>query len=219
MTFPRETPRSTECNITDLLLFGRLDEDLLHVFPHIQLVQALVTFIEHKLRQLFQHQILVPQEAQDATRCADQHMRATLLEHFAILRDRHTSIHDASFHFGEVLREAIELVLDLVSELAGVANDEHSHGLLGRVDLLQTRKHEHGRFPHAGLGLTKDVRAKNGLRDAFVLHLRRMLEPAVDDRPKELRLQQEVSEARCMNGSVTSRSKNQLFKTTASMEP
>ena len=44
-----------------LLLFGRLDEDVLHVFPHIQLVQALVTFIDHKLRQLIKLQILVPQ--------------------------------------------------------------------------------------------------------------------------------------------------------------
>ena len=44
-----------------LLPFGRLDEDLSHVFPHIQLVQALVTFIEHKLRQLIKLQILVPQ--------------------------------------------------------------------------------------------------------------------------------------------------------------
>ena len=44
-----------------LLFFGRLDEDLSHVFPHIQHVQALVTFIEHKLRQLIKLQILVPQ--------------------------------------------------------------------------------------------------------------------------------------------------------------
>ena len=44
-----------------LLLFWRLDEDLSHVFPHIQLVQALATFIEHKLRQLIKLQILVPQ--------------------------------------------------------------------------------------------------------------------------------------------------------------
>ena len=44
-----------------LLPFGRLDEDLSHVFLHIQLVQALVTFIEHKLQQLIKLQILVSQ--------------------------------------------------------------------------------------------------------------------------------------------------------------
>ena len=44
-----------------VLLFGRFDEDLSPVFPHIQLVQALVTFMEHQLRQLIKLQILVPQ--------------------------------------------------------------------------------------------------------------------------------------------------------------
>ena len=63
-------------------------------YQHDQLVQALVAFIEHELRQLAELQNLFPEEAQDTSRCADQDMRASLLQHFAILRDRCTSIHD-----------------------------------------------------------------------------------------------------------------------------
>ena len=73
--------------------------------------------------------------------------------------------------------------------------------LLG-LELVQGREHEDGRLAHAGLGLADDVHAQDGLRDALVLHLGRVLEAAVDDCAQELRLEQEVAEAGRVDAGV-----------------
>ena len=73
--------------------------------------------------------------------------------------------------------------------------------LLG-LELVQGREHEDGRLAHAGLGLADDVHAQDGLRDALVLHLGRVLEAAVDNGAQELRLEQEVAEAGRVDAGV-----------------
>lgn len=52
------------------------------------------------------------------------------------------------------------------------------------------------------LCLAQDVGAENGLRDALVLHLGGVLESAVYDGPQQLGFQEEVAEARRMDGRV-----------------
>ena len=51
-------------------------------------------------------------------------------------------------------------------------------------------------------GLAEHVHAQDGLRDALVLHLGGVLEAAIDDGAEELRLEQEVAEARCVDARV-----------------
>mmetsp|Transcript_67163 Transcript_67163/g.108167 ORF Transcript_67163/g.108167 Transcript_67163/m.108167 type:complete len:319 (+) Transcript_67163:368-1324(+) len=154
-----------------LLLLGRLHEDLLHIFAHVKLVQALITLVKDKLRHLVELQILLPHEAQQATRSANHNLRRVGLQHLLVLGDGSASVNHSALHVREVLGKAVELVLDLVGQLAGVANHHHLDSLLAGIDLLKTRQDEHGRLAHARLGLAQDVSAQNGLRDALVLHL------------------------------------------------
>ena len=63
----------------DLLLLWCLDEDLLYVLAHVNLVKALVALIEDKLRQLIELQVLLAQETKNTSWCAYQHMRAAVL--------------------------------------------------------------------------------------------------------------------------------------------
>mmetsp|Transcript_67655 Transcript_67655/g.209187 ORF Transcript_67655/g.209187 Transcript_67655/m.209187 type:complete len:267 (+) Transcript_67655:509-1309(+) len=185
-----------------LLLLRRLHEDLLHVLPHVELVQALVALVQHKLRQLVELQVLVAQEAEHAAGGADQDVGATVPEHLAVPRDGYAAVHDARLHVLEVLGKAVELVLDLVGQLPRVADDQRPDGLLRGIQLLQTGEHEDGRLAHAGLGLAKHVRAQNGLRDALVLDLRRVLETAIYDGSQQLGLEEEVAETRGVDGGV-----------------
>ena len=55
------------------------------------------------------------------------------------------------------------------------------HGLLLGLQLMQRRQHEDRSLAHARLGLAEHVHAQNGLRDALVLNLGRVLKTAIDD--------------------------------------
>mmetsp|Transcript_72532 Transcript_72532/g.204544 ORF Transcript_72532/g.204544 Transcript_72532/m.204544 type:complete len:203 (-) Transcript_72532:224-832(-) len=179
----------------DLLLLRSLHEDLLDVLAHVQLVQALVALVEHELGQFVKLEVLLPTEAKHTAGCSDQDVGAAILEHLLVLDDGHTTVEDAGLDVGEVLREAVELVFDLVGKLAGVADHEGLHGLLRGIDLLQAGQDEDGRLAHAGLGLAENVSAQDGLRDALMLDLGGVLEAAVHDGAEELGLQEEVAEA------------------------
>mmetsp|Transcript_110391 Transcript_110391/g.216445 ORF Transcript_110391/g.216445 Transcript_110391/m.216445 type:complete len:296 (-) Transcript_110391:322-1209(-) len=144
-----------------LLLLRRADEDLLDVLPHVQLVQALVALVQHKVRELVQLQILLPEEPQHTSGRADEDVRATLLQHFPVLLDRHTAVDDSGLDLSEVLREAVELMLDLVCQFAGVADHQCLDRLLRGIELLQAGEDEHRGLAHARLRLAEDVRAQN----------------------------------------------------------
>mmetsp|Transcript_59286 Transcript_59286/g.168586 ORF Transcript_59286/g.168586 Transcript_59286/m.168586 type:complete len:469 (-) Transcript_59286:2-1408(-) len=179
----------------NLFLLRGLDEDLLDVFAHVQLVQALVALVEHELGQLVELQVLLAKKAEDAAGRTDQNLRAGLLEHLLVLANGDAAIDNATLHVREVLGEAVELVLDLVRELTRVADHHSPDDLFTRIDLLQARQDKDRRLAHARLGLAEHIGAEDGLRDALVLHLGRVLEAAVHDGTVQLRLQQEVLEA------------------------
>mmetsp|Transcript_54603 Transcript_54603/g.155405 ORF Transcript_54603/g.155405 Transcript_54603/m.155405 type:complete len:203 (-) Transcript_54603:44-652(-) len=178
-----------------LLLLRGLEEDLLNILSHVDLVKALVALIKHELCQLVELEVLLAGEPEHPPGRADQDVRAVGPQHLAVLRNGHAAVDHARLDVLEVLREAVELVLDLIGQLARVADHQHPHGLLGVVHLLQARQHKDGSLSHTGLGLAQNVRAEDGLRDALVLDLRRVLEAAVHDGAQELRLQEEVAEA------------------------
>jgi len=98
-----------------LLLLWSLNEDLLHIFPHVKLIQALVTFIKHKLCELVQLQVLLTQQTQYATWSANEDVRTVVPQHITVLGNGHAAIDNSSLHVLEVLCKSIEFVLDLVS--------------------------------------------------------------------------------------------------------
>ena len=67
---------------------------------------------------------------------------------------------------------------------------------------MEAREDEDGSLPHARLGLAHDIHTEDRLRDALVLHLRGVLEAAVDHGAEELRLEQEITEARGVDAGV-----------------
>ena len=113
-----------------------------------------------------------------------------------------TSVEDLALDVRQVLAEAGVLVLDLEGELARVAEHQRADRALLDLELVQRREHEDGRLAHARLGLADDIHAQDGLRDALVLHLGRVLEAAVDNRAQQLGLEQEVAEARRVDAGV-----------------
>lgn len=60
---------------------------------------------------------------------------------------------------------------------------------------MQCVQHENSCLSHARFGLTQDVDSNDGRRNAFLLHLRRMLKRTIFNGLHELRLQQQVFEA------------------------
>jgi hypothetical protein len=144
-------------------------------------------------------ELLLAHELEDAAGSAHDDVGALGLEDALVLLHRDAAVEDLGLDVGQVAREALELVADLVGELARVAEHEGAHLLLLGLELVQRREHKDGGLAHARLGLAQDVHAEDGLRDALVLHLRRVLEAAVDDGAQELRLEQKVLEARRMD--------------------
>ena len=116
-----------------------------------------------------------------------------------VLVDGHATEEDLRLDVGQVAREALKLVADLVGKLARVAEDEGTDGLLLDVELVERREHKDSRLAHARLGLAQDVHTQDGLRNALVLDLGGVLEAAIDDGTQQLRLEEEVAEAGGVN--------------------
>ena len=81
-----------------------------------------------------------------------------------------TSKADARLNIWQVLAEAFVLLLDLVGEFSGVADDEDVHLPLNDLQLVQRCKHEHGRLAHTRFCLTDHVHTEHGLGNALMLH-------------------------------------------------
>merc|ERR550514_929139 len=75
-----------------LFLLWSLHEDLLNVSAHVQLLKTLIAFIQHKMGQLFQFEILVAAKPKDASRCPNKNLWAGVLQHFFVLCDWDTTV-------------------------------------------------------------------------------------------------------------------------------
>jgi hypothetical protein len=138
---------------------------------HTNLVEHLVTLIEHKALDVAQAEVLVTHKGVQATGSGDDDVRVGLLvlEDVDVVLDRSATVEDGGLDVGQVLAETGVLVLDLESQLAGVAHDQHRALAVDRLDLLKGGQDENGSFTKTRLGLTKDVGSKNCLRNAVLL--------------------------------------------------
>ena len=106
-----------------------------------------------------------------------------------------SSVHDSGFDVGEILAETVELLIDLEGELPGVAEDEGGARLGVLVEAVENRADEDGGLAHPALGLTENVVPVDALGDRLLLHLARVFEPRLLNRPLQFRLQHEVFES------------------------
>ena len=73
--------------VSDLFLMRSLFEDLLHVSPHVQLFQHLVTLVQNEMLHVLQVQSLVSNQRRNSTRSADNDVWSVTLQSFFILQD------------------------------------------------------------------------------------------------------------------------------------
>jgi len=155
----------------NLLLGGSDAEDLLHVAAHVNLVEHLVTLIEHEALDVAQAEVLVAHKGVQTTGSGDNDVRVGLLvlENVDVVLNGSATVEDRGLDVGQVLAETGVLILDLESQLAGVAHDQHRALAVDRLDLLKSGQDENGSFTKTRLGLAKDVGSENCLRNAVLL--------------------------------------------------
>lgn len=96
----------------------------------------------------------------------------------------------------EVAAQSLEVLEDLVGELAGVAGDDGLVRLVGVLggggNLVEDGDDEDGSLTHAGLGLAEDVLALQRHGDGLDLHFGGVLEATLADGTLEFLLEEEL---------------------------
>ena len=116
--------------------------------------------------------MLVANQSIETAGGADDDVGVSLLvlQDFSVLLDGGTAVENASLDIRHVFAESVVLVSDLERELASVAHDQDGALAGNGLDLLESGEDEDGGFTETGLGLTDDVAAEHGLRDASLLN-------------------------------------------------
>lgn len=149
--------------------------------------------------------LLANQGEDTAWRANHDVWRREALEELDVLLHRLSTVDDFGAHLLHELGKAVELVLDLVRQLAGVAEDQRAIclGVLGQI--LENGEHKDCSLAHARDCLAQNVNAKNSFGDTLLLHIRRVFEAAIGDGLLQFWLQQHVLEGRGMHAHVLSR--------------
>jgi hypothetical protein len=95
-------------------------------FQHTNLVEHLVTLVEHETLDVAEAQVLVANQSVQATGGGDDNVRVSLLvcKDVDVVLDGGTAVEDCSSDIRKVLAETCVLVLDLEGQLASVAHDQ-----------------------------------------------------------------------------------------------
>jgi hypothetical protein len=93
------------------------------------------------------------------------------LQGLAVSIDRETSdeIGDTDL-WDHMLAETNVLLVDLISELTSVAQNQDMHFTIDGAQLMERGQDKHGGLAHTTLGLTNDVVTLNCLGDALMLY-------------------------------------------------
>lgn len=132
-------------------------------------------------------------------------MRWVLLEHLLVLFDRNTTIDGLRLHIESVLAETFEFLLDLMGQLAGVAQDQRTHGVRILLQTVKDRDAEDRGFTHTGFGLAKQVVTQEGVGNTLLLDFGRVFESAVSDGTVQFGQKEKIFEAGGVDSGVTFR--------------
>lgn len=144
-------------------------EDVLHRAAHVKLGEKAIALVHDEVLHLGEVELLALHEIKHAAGGADDDVGLVVLEGGDGGVDVNTSVEHTGADVGKVLGEALVLSLDLVGQLAGVAEHNHMHLAIDGLQLVQCGEHEDGGLAHAGLGLADDVASEHSLGNALVL--------------------------------------------------
>ncbi len=130
-----------------LLMRGHL-EDLLDISSHVQLLKHLVAFVEDEVLDFLEVEGLASRQSEDPAWGSHNDLRGVFGEHALVVADGLPSEDDSGLEV-EVLIKALELLLDLVGELACVAEDEGGDWVAFLLEAVEYREDEDCRLAHA----------------------------------------------------------------------
>jgi hypothetical protein len=100
-------------------------------------------------------------------------MGVLILQNLGILLDRSSAVEHCRLNLRHIFAESSIFILDLVSQLTGMAHDKNRSLAGDRFDLLKGRKNKYRGLSKTGLCLTEDIGAENSLRDTNLLDCRK----------------------------------------------
>lgn len=121
-------------------------------------------------------------------------MRRIVLQHVLVSFDRDTTIDGLSLNVVSVLAETFELLLDLMGELASMAEHQRTDGVGVLLESIQHRDAEDGSLAHTGLGLAQQIVTQQSVGNALLLHFGRVFKSGVSNSAVQFGQQQKVLE-------------------------
>lgn len=168
-----------------------------------ELVEQLVALVEHEDLHVGHGQVAALGQCEDTAGGAHHDVRSVkTLKQLDLGVHGLATVDDVGSEVLHELGEAVNLVLDLVGQFPGVAQNERVAGLGVVRNGLQGRQHEDGSLAHTGDSLAKDVLTELGHGDAALLHIGGVLETAVGDGLEELGFEEHVLEGGGVDTSV-----------------
>lgn len=132
-----------------LLRRGSL-ENRLHVSSHIYFFEHLVALIEDEDLEIAEIEVTLLDESEDTPWGANNDMRLlNSLEESDVLANGDTAIYYLGAQLGKLLLESVELLLNLISKLSIVAENESRARLRVLRELMKDGEHEYCGFSHS----------------------------------------------------------------------
>ena len=145
-------------------------------------VEDLVALVENEHLKVVQIECFVLGQMKDTAWGADNDVgRLWALQQLFLLLEGLAAQNALRSNVGDEFGETGEFALNLVGELSSVGKDEDTGRLGALTDAVKRGEDEDGSLAHTRDGLAKDVDAHDGLGDALLLHVTRMLETAIND--------------------------------------
>lgn len=144
------------------------------------LIKHLVTLVEDENLTAAETQELISDQCVQSTGSSnnDVWVGVLVLEDLGILGNRGTSVEDSSLDVWHILAESGIFVLDLISQLTGMAHNQHRGLASDWLNLLKSRKNEDSSLTETRFGLAEDIGSENRLWDTHLLDCR--VEPMLD---------------------------------------
>ena len=160
------------------------------------IVEQLVALVKDEHLQVLDGKSLFARQVKDTAWGANDDVGSLIaLEQLRMLLNGLATIDDLSADFLHELGESVELFLDLVSQLSGVAQNKSAAGRGAFANALQDGDHEDRRLTHSRHGLAEHVNAQHCLGNATLLDVRGVLKTTVGDALLQLWLKEHVFEA------------------------